>query len=503
IEENLGKGAPQVPEGMEDLINRLENPEAAGITSEDSDVPDTEPADRPDESGEFTQEVTGQTVELNAGENSDSPDKATTSKTARTQKAGAMKTTVDETARVSTRRLDDLINMVGELVIANAMISQNSVILNDKDRSLQMNVAQISKIVRDLQDLSISMRMVPLKGVFQKMLRLVRDLARKSNKNVQFVIEGEDTEIDRTMVESLNDPLVHMIRNAMDHGIESREVRRDAGKPEKGTLRLRAYHAAGNVVIELEDDGKGLDLDKILAKAKKKGLVEPDKDLPDNEVFMLIFSAGLSTADKITDISGRGVGMDVVKKNIESMRGRVEVMSAKGEGSKFTIRIPLTLAIIDSMLVKVGNENFLIPTLNVSHVFRPEATAISSVQGKGEMFSHRGSFIPLYRLHEVFDVPEAKTEPTECIIIVVVDSDGEEYGLLLDELVGKQQVVIKSLNKGLGELDGISGAAILGDGKVGLILDINGVTQVAKTIKTRRKISTVFKRELSQALSAS
>jgi two-component system chemotaxis sensor kinase CheA len=369
--------------------------------------------------------------------------------------------------------------MVGELVIINAMIAQDKSIPADDGQGFTRNISQLGKITRELQDLSISMRMVPLKGLFSKMTRLVRDLSRKSGKQVRFLREGEDTEIDRNMVESLSDPLIHMIRNGVDHGLEKPETRRSQGKPDEGTLLLRAYHAAGNVVIELQDDGRGLDRDKILAKAVENGLVEGDKELPDGEVFKLIFAPGFSTADQVTQISGRGVGMDVVKRNIEAMRGRVEVSSTKGEGSLFTIRIPLTLAIIDGMLLKVGREHYLVPTLNVNQAYRPEPDAVSTVQGKGEMVMLRGTLIPLFRLHRIFEVTGAIEDVTEAIVIVV-ENEGEKCAVLVDQLLGQQQVVIKSLGKGLGEVEGLSGAAILGDGRVGLILDVAGMIRIAK-----------------------
>ncbi len=385
----------------------------------------------------------------------------------------------DVSVRVSTLRLDTLINTVGELVITQAMIAQNGYVTSDADRNLTRNVMRMNKITRELQDLSMSMRMVPLKGTFSKMARLVRDLARKSGKSVNFVTEGEDTEIDRNMVEALNDPLVHMVRNAVDHGIEQPDVRTAAGKPSGGRLVLRAYHAAGNVIIELQDDGKGLDKEKIIKKAADKGLIESKKDLSEAEIYKLIFAPGFSTADKVTDVSGRGVGMDVVKKNIESMRGRVEVNSAKGQGSTFQIRVPLTLAIIDGMLLQVGTEHYIVPTLNVNQAFRPEASALSTVQGRGEMVMLRGNLIPVFRLHRMFEVENAKEEPTDALLLVV-EHEGRMAALLADELLGQQQVVIKSLGRGLGKIEGVSGAAILGDGRVGLILDIAGVLSIAR-----------------------
>ncbi|MHC4945792.1 MAG: chemotaxis protein CheA, partial [Planctomycetota bacterium] len=366
-----------------------------------------------------------------------------------------------------------------ELVITNAMLPQHPHIRSDKDRILTKNCSQLNKITRELQDLSISMRMVPLKGTFKKMTRLVRDLARKSGKEIRFLTEGEETEIDRNMVESLSDPLVHMIRNACDHGIEHQDFRRALGKFSHGTLILRAYHSEGNVHIELQDDGRGLDRDKILNKARKAGLVGEGKELTDGEIYKFIFSPGFSTADEVTELSGRGVGMDVVKQNVEAMRGRVEVHSTPGVGSVFTIRIPLTLAIIDGMLVRVGTERYIVPTLTVKQALQLDESTISTVQGRGEMVMLRSRLIPLFRLHRIFNNSGSGDVFTEGIILILEYEEGN-CALLVDELLDQQQVVIKSLGKGLGDVKGISGAAILGDGQVGLILDVAGIFSLAR-----------------------
>jgi two-component system chemotaxis sensor kinase CheA len=351
--------------------------------------------------------------------------------------------------------------------------------LDEINSRLQRNVSHAGKIIRELQDLTMSLRMVPLKSVFQKMNRLVRDLARKSGKQVEFLTEGEDTEIDRNMVESLNDPLVHMIRNSLDHGVETAEQRREKGKNPTGTVLLRAYHAAGNVVIELHDDGKGLDRDRISAKAVEKGLIEKGRDIPDNEVFNLIFAPGFSTAEKITDVSGRGVGMDVVKRNIESLRGRIEVSSTAGEGTTFHVRLPLTMAITDAMILRVGQSRYLLPTISIEQSFQPETEAIFTVTGRGEMVLLRGELLPMFRLHELFHIPEAVQEPQEGLLIVI-EGDGKRCALMVDELLGQQQVVIKSLGRNMASIPGVSGGAILGDGRVGLILDALGLLQLAE-----------------------
>ncbi len=403
-------------------------------------------------------------------------------KAVRTQKAsgggtgGGVQT--ESTIRVGTDRLDSLINMVGELVIAQSMVTQDPDVLDGSKPRLQRNVSHAGKIIRELQDLTMSLRMVPLKGTFQKMARLVRDLGKKAGKQVQFTSEGDDTEIDRNMVEVLNDPLVHMIRNSCDHGIESAEDRVAAGKEPTGTVKLRAYHSAGNVVIEIIDDGKGLDRDKLLKKAIEKGVVDGSKEMSDSEVYSLIFAPGFSTAEKITDVSGRGVGMDVVKKNIESIRGRIEVSSKLGEGTTFAMRLPLTMAITDAMLLRVGQERYLLPTVSIEQSFRPEPGAISTVTNRGEMVMLRGELLPIFRLHQMFEVTDGVTDPHEGLLIAI-ESEGKRCALMVDELLGQQQVVIKTLGQTLKNIPGVAGGAILGDGRVGLILDAAGLMQLA------------------------
>jgi two-component system chemotaxis sensor kinase CheA len=385
----------------------------------------------------------------------------------------------DSSLRVRTDRLDRLIDLVGELVIAQSMVAQDGTIHQIGNHELLKKVTHSGKIVRELQDLTVSMRMVPLKNAFQKMARLARDLGHKNGKLVNFLAEGEETEIDRNMVDVISDPLVHMVRNAIDHGIESPEVREASSKAAAGTLRISAYHSGGDVVVELQDDGKGLDRAKILDKARAKGLIDPDRILSDREIFDLIFAPGFSTADKITDISGRGVGMDVVKRSVEALRGRIEIVSAPGKGTTFTIRLPLTLAITDGMLVKVGNERYIIPTVNIHLSFRPDSAALWSVAGKGEMVMLRGELMPLFRLYRLFGVVGALEDPTRALLVVVADGT-RRCALLVDELLGQQQVVAKSLGNGVGKVQGVSGGAILGDGRVGLILDPSEIVALAR-----------------------
>ncbi|UCC98418.1 MAG: chemotaxis protein CheA [Phycisphaerales bacterium] len=385
----------------------------------------------------------------------------------------------DEKIKVSINRLDNLVNMVGELVVAQLMVTEEANTTLASDHTFSRKVAHQSKIVRELQQLSMSMRMVPIQGVFQKMARLVRDLSRKSGKDISFSTSGDQTELDRTVVDRITDPLVHMVRNSVDHGIEPPDDRGKAGKNSTGHIELRAFHEAGNIVIEIEDDGKGLNKERILRKAVENGAVAPEQELSEEDIFKLIFHAGLSTAQKVTSISGRGVGMDVVKKNVESLRGRIDISSVPGKGSVFTVRLPLTLAIIDGQVVNVGTNRYIIPINSIACSLRPGAEQISTIQCQGEMVKVQGALISVVRLYELFGVVPATREATESLLVVVED-DGKKCGLLVDNLSGQQQVVIKSLGDGLGRVKGISGAAIMGDGKVSLILDVPGLMELAR-----------------------
>jgi two-component system chemotaxis sensor kinase CheA len=383
-------------------------------------------------------------------------------------------TSVDATVRVRTEKLDLLIDMVGELVIAQSLIAGDQALATSGNHDLVRKTAHAGKIVRELQDLSMSMRMVPLKATFQKMNRLVRDVSMKAGKPIEFVTAGEETEIDRNMVDVIGDPLVHMLRNAIDHGVEAPAERERAGKPRTGVVSLAATHAGGNVVVTLKDDGKGLARDRIVAKAIEKGLISSDAGMTDAEVYNLIFAPGFSTADKVTDLSGRGVGMDVVKRHIESLRGRVEIDSVPGQGTTFTLKLPLTLAITDGMIVRVGQERYIVPTHHIHMSFRPEASQVSTVTGTGEVVLLRGELMPVVRLHRLYDVTGAAEVPTDGLLMIVGD-DERRSALLVDELLGQQQVVVKSLGSGLGKIQGVSGGAILGDGRVGLILDVKEI----------------------------
>lgn len=378
--------------------------------------------------------------------------------------------------KVDTVKLDTLIDLVGELVIAESMVVQDPQLQTMASRTLARNLAQLRRITSELQRTAMSLRMVPIRATFQKMHRLVRDLATKQNKQVQLLLSGEDTELDRNIVEALYDPLVHMIRNAVDHGIEPPDVRTAAGKPAHGTIHLRAFHQGGNIVIQIEDDGRGLNKEKLIEKARAKGLLKPDETLTDKEAYELIFAPGFSTAEQVTEISGRGVGMDVVRKNIEKLRGKIEIDTRPGQGTTFTIYLPLTLAIIDGLIVSVGEKRYIIPTLTVRESLRPRPDMIATIQQRGEMINVRGRLTPLVRLHALFGEPSGCTDPTRGIV-VVVESGPHTSCLLVDQLLGKQEVVIKSLGAALRENPMLAGGAVLGDGRVGLILNVDALVR--------------------------
>ena len=385
----------------------------------------------------------------------------------------------DSSIRVRTDRLDRLIDMVAELVIAQTMIAQDESVPQVGHHGLARKVSHAGKIVRELHDLSLSMRMVPLKPTFQKMTRVVRDVAQNVGKEVEFVTDGEETEIDRNMVDALSDPLVHMVRNAVDHGIEMPDVRILAGKPRHGTVRLSATHSGGNVVVELRDDGRGLDRDRIVAKAIEKGLIESAATMTESEIFNLIFAPGFSTATQVTALSGRGVGMDVVRRNIESLRGLVDITSEPGVGTVFSVRLPLTLAVTDGMLVQVGTERYVIPTTSIFMSFRPERDALSTIAGRGEMVRLREDVMPMFRLHRLFGIAGAQEDPCSALVVVVAIGT-KRVALLVDALLGQQQVVAKSLGESIGKIHGVSGGAILGDGRVGLILDVGELIAILR-----------------------
>jgi two-component system chemotaxis sensor kinase CheA len=389
-----------------------------------------------------------------------------------TEQSGTRKQ-AESNVKVSTGKLDDLVDYAGEMVIAQSILKQKTA----GDPYLSQEVANLGMIVTRMQNIAMSMRMIPIKSTFMKMTRLVRDLSRKSGKKVELNMAGEETEIDRNMVDALYEPMVHMIRNALDHGIESESDRTGKGKPVSASVRLRAYHKGGYLIIEIEDDGKGLDKDRILEKARSKGLITGDENLSDARIYDLILQPGFSTAKEITDVSGRGVGMDVVKEGIEKFRGRLTIESEKDVGTKFMISLPLTLAIIDGMLVRVGEEKYVIPTLAVQKAFRPDRKDCYTVESKGEMVKDRDGLIPIVRLDHVFNRENKGSSPWESLV-VVAESKDDRRALLIDELLGKDEYVIKNLGGNIGDIEGLSGGAILPDGKVGLILDVQGIFEM-------------------------
>src|SRR5579875_2880640 len=372
--------------------------------------------------------------------------------------------------KVDTQKLDFLVDMVGEMVIAQSLVKHDpDLALAGKPR-LTRNLAQLSRITAEVQRTAMSMRMIPIRQLFRKMSRLVRDLSRKTGKQVELELFGEETELDRGIVENLADPLMHMVRNSIDHGIETAAERARAGKDATARVTLRAAHQAGFILIEVSDDGRGLDAAKILRKAREKGLVEDGAQLSESDIYNLIFAPGFSTAEQITSVSGRGVGMDVVKKQILKLRGKIEIHSAPGRGATFYLKLPLTLAIIDGLLVGVGGEHYVMPVSAVREMFRPREEAISTVASRDEMVLVRGSLLPVVRLHRKFGV-RPKSEKLWESLLIVTEAEGKRFCLAVDELIGKQEVVIKSLGESLRHVRGVAGGAILGDGRVGLILD--------------------------------
>lgn len=382
--------------------------------------------------------------------------------------------------RVDTSKIDTLINMVGELVITQSMLSLvgEHFELNKLDQ-LKNGLSQLERHTRELQESVMNIRMLPISFVFSRFPRLAHDISSKLGKKIELKLVGENTEVDKTVVELLSDPLVHLVRNSLDHGIEMPDVRLAVGKPETGTVTLEAYHRGGNIVIEVKDDGKGLDKDKLRAKAIEKGLIDADAILTDKQIYELIFMPGFSTAEQLTDISGRGVGMDVVRRNIQALGGNIEIISKLGKGSTIAIHLPLTLAILDGQSVAVGDETYIVPLGSIVESLNIKEDRVNRVVGKGETFMLRGQYLPIIRMHEIFNVPTVKyTKLTEGLL-VVVEGQGVRCGLFVDDLLGQQQVVIKSLEANYRRVEGVSGATILGDGSVALILDIPGLVRLA------------------------
>ena len=426
--------------------------------------------------------------EKKLGETLISEGKVTTKQVSQALRKQAEQVNDISSIRVDTRKLDDLIDMVGELVINQSMVQEDLKKQINADRNLVRDMAQLFRITSGLQGISTRLRMVPIKQMFQRLSRLVRDLAKDSGKRVNVELVGEETEMDRNMVDEIYNPLVHMIRNSVDHGIEMPGDRINAGKPAFGLICLKAYHRGGNVVIEIIDDGKGLNKDKILAKALENGLVASGEGLSDQDIYRLIFLPGLSTAEKVTDVSGRGVGMDVVRKAVEKLRGKISIDSVSGKGTTLSAAFPLTMAIIDGMIVKVGPEYYIIPTMAIRQALRPKKEDYNNVVGKGEMISVMGKLLPLVRMYALLGVKgtscsevSPKCNPWDAIVLVV-EGENRSKCFLVDEIIGKAEVVIKSLGNGIGKVKGVSGGAIMGDGRIGLILDPEGIFELSETV---------------------
>ncbi|MCK8127606.1 chemotaxis protein CheA [Pseudoalteromonas sp. 2CM39R] len=382
--------------------------------------------------------------------------------------------------RVGIDKVDSLINMVGELVITQAMLSQlgEQEITETTIASLQEGLAQLAHNTRDLQENVMRIRMLPISFVFSRFPRLVRDISQKLDKQVELKLLGEQTELDKTVMEKLSDPMVHLVRNSLDHGLETVDKRVAAGKDPVGTVTLNAFHQGGNIVIEIMDDGQGLNTSKIREKAIKNGLISETDELSDNEINELIFLPGFSTADQVSDLSGRGVGMDVVRRNIEALSGSVEVASAPGVGSTFTIRLPLTLAILDGQLVRIAEHTYIIPLISIIESLQIDISKVSRVGKDLDVLRLRDEYIPILRLYNIFN-HQGAIETLDKTLLVVVESDNQKVGLLVDDLLSQQQVVIKSLEANYQKVDGVSGATILGDGRVSLIVDISGLIKLS------------------------
>jgi two-component system chemotaxis sensor kinase CheA len=376
---------------------------------------------------------------------------------------------------VSIEKIDELLNSVGELVITQSVLSQLAAPLEGREAGeLRAALAQLERHMRALQESVMRVRMLPISFVFNRFPRLVRDLGQRLGKKIELKVTGDSTELDKTVLEKIGDPLVHLVRNSIDHGIEMPDVRTAAGKPEHGTISLHAYHKGGNVIVEVSDDGGGLRKDKILRKALERGLVTNEVELSEERILNLIFAPGFSTADVVSDVSGRGVGMDVVRRNINELGGHIQIFSKEGEGSTIRIRLPLTLAILDGQLARVGKEVYVVPIVSIVETIQITRERVNTVPSGGQVFRLRDDYLPIVRLHSLFDIEPDHTDLLAGLLMIV-EADGKRVGLFVDELMSQQQVVIKSLETNFKQVTGLAGATMLGDGRVALILDIPGV----------------------------
>ncbi len=456
------------------LISKAEIDEVFAWVEDECDLTITSMSSIKDET-----EITSETIEVPVVETKLEDKTSPVNKTPKIEKAKTKASSETASIRVGIDKVDSVINLVGELVITQSMLSTLGENFDmSKVNKLIQGMEQLELNTRELQEQVMRMRMMPINFAFQRFPRLVHDMSQKMGKNIELKMTGEQTELDKTVMEKIGDPLVHLVRNSLDHGIETPEKRKEAGKPETAILGLNAYHQGGNIVIEVTDDGAGLNEERVLEKAIEQGLVPPDAVLEASKIHELILLPGFSTAETITDVSGRGVGMDVVVKNIRSLGGTLEVWSKQGEGSKFTIRLPLTLAILDGQTVAVGDEDYIIPLISIVESIQLKPDMLNVVVGKGETFKLRDEHLPIIRLHNILGGNPRTTNLVEGLL-VVVESDGRKIGLFVDELKGQQQVVIKSLEANYKRIEGISGATILGDGSVALIVDIPGLISLS------------------------
>lgn len=397
------------------------------------------------------------------------------------------KTALVTSIRVDIDKVDRLVNMVGELVISQALIvAQSNQLSFEEYPELINGINTLSQHSRDLQEAVMSVRMQPVKSVFSRMPRIVRDLSAQLGKDIRLEMEGENTELDKTVIEQLSDPLTHMIRNSVDHGISKPEDRKAQGKPKQGVIKLSAEHVGGKIVLKISDDGNGINREKVLSKAKEKGVVAPDAELNDYEIDNLIFRPGFSTAEVVSNVSGRGVGMDVVKRNIEALGGAVNMINDPGNGATFVVTLPLTLAILDGMIIRVGREKYIIPISNITETLRPKPEEVRKIADANDLINVRGDFVSILYLYKVFDIEGAERDPSKGLI-VLVENGLDKFGLVVDELIGQQQVVIKSLEENTDAVDGISAATILGDGKVALILDISKLQKLMVEVERAKQ----------------
>ena len=430
------------------------------------------------------EEHASRTQDAAASDEAKAPTSATPAAPAAKPKAAAKSAGESSSLRVSTEKVDEIINLVGELVITQSMLEQTIGGLDSEAHgALLEGLNQLQRNARDLQEAVMSVRMMPMDYAFNRFPRLVRDLSRKLGKEINLVTEGESTELDKGLIERIMDPMTHLVRNSLDHGIETPERRKAAGKPAAGTLTLAAQHQGGSILIDISDDGAGLNRERILSKARQNGLSVTDT-MSDDEVWQLIFAPGFSTAEAVTDVSGRGVGMDVVKRNIQELGGHVDIRSAAGQGTTIRIVLPLTLAIMDGMLIRVGEEVFIMPLGAIKESMQVQADQLKRVSQDKQLVYVRGEYLPLVEMHRVFDIDGAQTDVLRGIVMVI-ESEGRHFAVLVDELVGQRQVVVKNLETNYRKVVGISAATILGDGSVALILDVVALSRAGRQSETQ------------------